>query len=96
VSQQEMELIILDYLKTFNLQMIGVFGSFARNEQNAGSDIDLLVKFKTTPSLLQIIKIENELSNKLGIKVDLVTKGALKNKRIKAHIEHDLKIIFNA
>jgi len=96
MSQQEMEHIILDYLKTFNLLQIGVFGSFARNQQNPGSDIDLLVKFKTTPSLLQLIKIENELSKKLGIKVDLITKGAIKNKRIKANIEQDLKIIFNA
>jgi len=96
MSQQEMEQIILNYLKTFNLLQIGVFGSFARNQQNPGSDIDLLVKFKTTPSLLQLIKIENELSRKLGIKVDLITKGAIKNKRIKANIEQDLKIIFNA
>lgn len=96
MSQQEMELIILDYLKKFNLLQIGVFGSFARNQQNPGSDIDLLVKFKTAPSLLQLIKIENELSKKLGIKVDLITKGAIKNKRIKANIEQDLKIIFNA
>jgi uncharacterized protein len=96
MSQQEMEFIILDYLKAFNLQQIGIFGSFARNQQNSVSDIDLLVKFKTTPSLLQLIKIENELSKKLGTKVDLITKGAIKNKRIKANIEKDLKIIFNA
>lgn len=96
MSQQEMEQIILDYLKKFNLLQIGVFGSFARNQQNPGSDIDLLVKFKITPSLLQLIKIENELSRKLGIKVDLITRGAIKNKRIKANIEQDLKIIFNA
>lgn len=95
MSQQEMEQIILDYLKKFNLLQIGVFGSFARNQQNQGSDIDLLVKFKITPSLLQLIKIENELSRKLGIKVDLITRGAIKDKRIKANIEQDLKIIFN-
>jgi uncharacterized protein len=96
MSQQEMELIILNHLKAFNLLQIGIFGSFARKQQNAESDIDLLVKFITTPSLLQLIKIENELSKKLGIKVDLITHGAIKNKRIKANIAKDLKIIFNA
>jgi len=70
-----------------------VFGSYARGEQNANSDIDLLVKFKETPSLLQLIKIENELSKKLGLKVDLITEGAVKNKIIKAQIKQDLKII---
>lgn len=96
MSEQEMEHIILDYLKTYSLLQIGIFGSFARNQQKPTSDIDLLVKFKTTPSLLQLIKIENELSRKLGIKVDLITEGAINNKRIKANIEQDLKIIYNA
>jgi uncharacterized protein len=96
MSLQEIEQIILDHLKTYDLQKIGVFGSFARNEQKQFSDIDLLVKFKHTPSLLLLIKIENELSIKLGIKVDLVTEGSLKNKIIKGQIEKDLKIIYNA
>ena len=93
---QEIEHIILDHLKTFNLQRLGIFGSFARNEQNSDSDIDLLVKFKDTPSLLQLIKIENDLSKKLGFKVDLITEGSIKNKRIKAQIKQDLKIIYHA
>ena len=96
MSQKEMEQIILNYLKAFNLRQIGIFGSYARKQEQTGSDIDVLVAFKTTPSLLQLLKIENELSNKLGIKVDLVTRGAIKNKRIKNNIEKDIKIIFNA
>jgi uncharacterized protein len=75
---------------------LGIFGSFARNEQNNKSDIDLLVKFKDTPSLLQLIKIENDLSKKLGFKVDLITEGSIKNRRIKAQIKQDLKIIYYA
>lgn len=96
MNRQEVEHIILDYLKAFGLKKVGIFGSFARNEQNSDSDIDLLVKFKDTPSLLQLIKIENDLSKKLGFKVDLITEGAIKNRRIKAQIKHDLKIIYYA
>jgi len=96
MSHQEIEHIILEFLKPFNLKKLGIFGSFARNEQNSKSDIDLLVKFKETPSLLQLIKIENDLSIKLGVKVDLVTDGSIKNRRIKAQIEKDLKIIYYA
>ena len=96
MSRQEIENIILNYLKPFNLQRVGIFGSYARNEQKTDSDIDLLIKFKDTPTLLQLIKIENELSKKLSIKVDLVTEGAIKNKRIKSQIQYDLKIIYDA
>jgi len=96
MSQQEIENIILNYFKTFDLKRIGIFGSYSRNEQTPGSDIDILVKFKSTPSLLQLIKIENDLSETLGFKVDLITENALKNKIIKSQIMQDIKIIYNA
>ncbi|MFH2142018.1 MAG: nucleotidyltransferase family protein [Bacteroidota bacterium] len=96
MSRKEIENIILDYLKAFGIKRLGIFGSFARNEQNSDSDIDLLVKFKVTPSLLQLIKIENDLSKKLGFKVDLITEGSIKNKRIKTQIKKDIKVIYSA
>jgi uncharacterized protein len=92
----EVENIILTILKSYNPEKIGIFGSFARNENNTGSDLDILVKFKDTLSLFEIIKLENMLSASIGIKVDLVTDGAIKNKRIRENIEKDLKIIYYA
>jgi predicted nucleotidyltransferase len=86
---------IISCLKDYNPEMIGIFGSFARNENTPNSDIDILVRFKKTLSLLQLINIENNISKKLGIKVDLVTEGAIKDERIKAQITRDLKIIFS-
>ena len=65
-------------IKTFNVKEIEVFGSFTRKEQGRNSDLDLLVTFSKTPSLLEFIKLENELSKTLGIKVDLVLKDSLK------------------
>lgn len=70
--------------------MIGIFGSFARGENKQGSDIDILIEFKNPPSLLTLIRLENELTDILGIKVDLVTTGAIKNKRIRKSIKADL------
>ncbi|MFC1733807.1 nucleotidyltransferase family protein, partial [candidate division KSB1 bacterium] len=58
------------------------------------SDLDILVKFKNGITLLKLIKLENELSEKLGVKVDLVTEGAITNKKLKKSIQKDLKIIF--
>jgi uncharacterized protein len=83
MDQSEIKNIILSHLKEFNPAMLGIFGSFARGDNKKGSDIDILVEFKESPSLLTIIKLENDLSEILGVEVDLVTTGALKNKRIK-------------
>ena len=88
--QAEIKNIILSHLKGFDPIKVGIFGSFARGDNKKGSDIDILVEFKEAPSLLTLIKLENDLSEILGIKVDLVTTGALKNKRIKRSIKKDL------
>ena len=86
--------IIINVLQEYDPVSIGVFGSYARNENHRDSDIDILVKFKYTPSLLQLVHVERMISQKLGIKVDLVTEGAIKNKNIKESIEKDLQIIY--
>jgi len=86
--------IIINTLREYDPEMIGVFGSYARNEYTSSSDIDILVRFKSTLSLLQLIHIENLISQKLGIKVDLVTEGAIKNKILKESIRKDLQIIY--
>ncbi len=90
MNQSEIKNIILSYLKEYDPLKVGIFGSFARGENKKESDIDILVEFKVSPSLLTLIKLENDLSEILGIKVDLVTTGALKNKRIKKSIKKDL------
>ncbi len=64
----------------YQVETIGFFGSYARGEQNKKSDVDVLVEFSqpNTIDLLDFIELEEFLSKKLGIKVDLVTKNALK------------------
>jgi len=62
----------------YKLTSLGIFGSYVRNEQIAGSDLDLLVSFDDPPGLLKFIEMENYLSDLLGLKVDLVMQDALK------------------
>jgi predicted nucleotidyltransferase len=62
----------------YNVQELGVFGSYVRQEQDFDSDLDILVTFSEPPSLLKFIEMENYLSDVLGVKVDLVMKDALK------------------
>ena len=90
----EISNIIINMLQEYNPVMIGIFGSYARNENHKNSDIDILVKFKSTLSLIQLVHVERMISQKLGIKVDLVTEGAIKNKIIKETINKELQIIY--
>lgn len=90
MDQSEIKNIILSHLKGYNPIKVGIFGSFARGDNKKGSDLDILVEFKESSSLLTLIKLENDLSEILGVKVDLVTTGALKKRRIKKSIKKDL------
>ncbi len=62
----------------YKVKEIGIFGSYVRGEAKKTSDVDILVEFEKTPSLLKFIELENYLSDTLGVKVDLVEKKGLK------------------
>jgi predicted nucleotidyltransferase len=84
---------IVNYLKRFNPRRIGIFGSYARNEDTPQSDIDILVDFPEQVSLFDLGGMKVELSEMLNRPVDIVTERGI-NTRIRDHIYHDLKIIF--
>jgi len=86
---------IIKSLMPHKAKKIGVFGSYARGENQQNSDLDILISFKNRISLLRLVQIEQELSDTLGIKVDLVTENSLKNPRLKNFIFQDLITIFN-
>ena len=62
----------------FNVKTIGIFGSVLRGEPNSKSDIDVLVEFQPPIGLFKFLELEELLSERLGSKVDLVSKKALK------------------
>ena len=62
----------------YEVNSIEIFGSYVRNEQTLGSDLDLLVSFNKIPSLIKFIELKNYLSDQLQLNVDLVMKDALK------------------
>jgi predicted nucleotidyltransferase len=64
----------------FQVETIGVFGSYCRGEQRGKSDVDILVTFvePNDVDLLDFIGLKQFLRRKLKVKVDLVTKSALK------------------
>lgn len=62
----------------YDVETLELFGSYVKNSQKTGSDLDILVTFKITPGLFKYIQLENYLSDILGVKVDLVMRSALK------------------
>lgn len=88
LNSEQIELI-KDILTPYNPKELGVFGSYSRNKNNKESDLDLLVDFEKRINLFDLIGIEQELSDRLMIKVDLVTKNSL-SYLIKDYVEKDL------
>jgi len=68
---------LIDLCRQNDVAMVGVFGSMARGEAKKDSDIDLLVRFSKRKSLLAVVRLERELSEALGHKVDLLTEAAI-------------------
>lgn len=64
--------------KKYGISVVGIFGSYVRGEEKAGSDIDLLAEILKPISLLELVGAELYLSDVLGLKVDLVPKRSLR------------------
>lgn len=62
----------------YKVKEIGLFGSFAREQQDASSDIDLLVEFGKEADLFDLVGLALFLEDKLHRKVDVVSKRALR------------------
>ena len=78
MSKQINKTNILNYLKEhysefkdkYNVERIGLFGSYARDEATDNSDIDIFVKMK--PSLFDMVAIKEQIENDLEKKVDII------------------------
>jgi len=62
----------------YKAKEIGLFGSFARGEQSASSDVDVLVEFEEGADLFDLIGLADYLEEALQRKVDVVPKRALR------------------
>lgn len=93
MNYQGIESKLVSILRKYDVQKVGIFGSYARGAQRPDSDLDLLVNFKERKSLLTLVRIERELSESIGVKVDLLTEGAVSPYLID-RIKSELKVIY--
>jgi len=83
---------IIHFMSTHGVERVGVFGSYARGEARSDSDLDLMVWFAEKKSLLGIIRLERELTEILGVKVDLLTEQGVSPHLID-RIMQDMKVL---
>jgi predicted nucleotidyltransferase len=75
----------------FKIKTLALFGSTARNQATAASDLDFLVEFDADPTLDLYMDLKFFLEDLFEKKVDLVTKGSLKSQiadRVLAEVIH--------
>jgi len=68
---------ILPILRKAEVSHSFIFGSYAKNKYKKNSDLDLLVEFNKSKSLLDLIALKLKLEKKIGIKVDILTPSSM-------------------
>ncbi len=78
-KREQLQQLLPDLRQRYGVTEMWLFGSYVRGEQTAASDLDVLVSFDNDNlTLIQFIELQLELSDKLGVKVDLVEREGLK------------------
>ena len=75
----------------YHVESIALFGSYAREEQGEGSDIDVLVEFGSGADLFDFVGLSQYLEEKLGSGVDVVPEAALRPE-IRRSVTRDLLV----
>jgi len=95
LSTKKIISIINKYLTKQPIEKAWLFGSFARNEQDIDSDIDIMVRFKKPKkiSLFDYVGYSIDLEELLQIKVDIVEEGFVKPHALES-VEKDKVLIY--
>lgn len=62
----------------YGVKQLGIFGSYVKGKQRPDSDLDMLIEFERPIGFVRFMRLEKILSELSGIRVELVTKNALK------------------
>ena len=85
------------FCRRYGVRELALFGSAARDDSNAGRDVDLLVEFnpETEVGFITLSRMQRELSEILSRQVDLVPKQGLKP-RIRQAVLSSAKVVYEA
>ena len=89
---------IIESIKVYNPKQIAIFGTLNEDEE-IGKRINILVIYTRKITLFEVVKIENELSEKINTKVRLLFKSAVNkypaNKLLETYVGKKLKVIYS-
>jgi len=71
---------IIDLVRQHHGRAVALFGSVARGDDTPESDIDFLVEFQKGSSLFDLMDLQEALEQLLGVSVDVVSVGGLKDR----------------
>ena len=71
---------VLTIVERHGGRAVSLFGSVARGDENAESDVDFLVTMRDGASLFDIIRMQDALAELLGFEVDVVERAGLKHR----------------
>jgi uncharacterized protein len=77
-----------DEIERFGVESLRLFGSVAREEASADSDVDILVRFRESPTFSGYMKLRIFLEDLLGARVDLITESGLRE-AVRPFVEKD-------
>jgi predicted nucleotidyltransferase len=89
----ELKKKIIPLLKQNHVTRAGLFGSAARGEMRADSDIDILVDLHEDASLFELIGLKQQLEEALGRKIDLVEYQTIKPILRESILKHELRLV---
>ena len=94
-SLDEIKKTAQEYFVSKSVKKVWVFGSYARGEQTASSDIDIIIDYgnQPKPSLFTLATLKDELENLFNTKVDLVPEDCIYD-NIRPFIDKDKILIY--
>jgi predicted nucleotidyltransferase len=93
VNKQEIYTLIQQYFADKPVNKVSLFGSFARNENSASSDIDLLIQPQKPLGLFTLGRYIADLEDITHTKVDLTTEAGI-SAEFYHEIQNDLKLLY--
>jgi predicted nucleotidyltransferase len=68
----------VDLAQNYGVRKMALFGSYARNEQKEGSDIDVVVEFEKPISGLRFVSLAEAIESAIGMRADVVPADGIK------------------